>query len=141
MRVSADYEIAWAHNPLLGKQRMLYSHAAHLPVVANMMGVSEVTNDLCLPRAFDVLVRSIVIRDKAYAIRVENLCRAELSKGLNGDRRCDVICQYHVEVAFDELSRSNLRQLRMGGQDFFCNSHWPAHARPPSENGLWISFD
>ena len=125
--VRADDEVARAHDALLGQQRVLDAHAAHLVVVGNALLACEVAHDLGLLGALDVLVGHVVVGHERDLLRVEHALDADLAELLDGDGGGDVVGEHEVEIAFDQLTRLHFGEPRMGGEDLLRHGHGTWH--------------
>ena len=147
--VRADDEVARADDALLGEQRMLDAHAAHLVVVGDTLLAREIAHDLGLLGALDVLVGDVVIGDESDLRRIEHLLDADLAELFDGNGGGDVVGQHEVEIAFDQLTRLHFVEPRMGGEDLLRHGHgtwhvcsfvrWVSGARA-SPHGPWKSL-
>ena len=103
--VRSDDEVARADDALLGQQRVLNTHAAHLVVVGDALLAREIAHDLGLLGALDVLVRHVVIGHEGDLRGIEHALDADLAELLDGDGGGDVVGEHEVEIAFDQLTR------------------------------------
>ena len=123
MAVGADDEVARADDALLGKQRMLDAHAAHLVVVGDTLLAREIAHDLGLLGALDVLVGDVMVGHERDLRGIEHLLNANLAEFFDGDGGGNVVGQHEVEIAFDQLTRLHFVEPRMGGEDLLRHGH------------------
>ena len=99
MAISADYEIAGRHQPLLGEKRMLNTAVVtNLEIVLYRLVLREISHTGALRGGLYILVRGEVIRNECDLFAVEHLLAPELRKLPDCNRRGNVVAEHHVEL-------------------------------------------
>ncbi len=120
MAVSADDQIAGAHQPTLGQQGVLHPAVAALIVVGDALLFRKFAADQHLIGRINVFLGREVIHDQGDFLPVENLFRAHAAKRLDGQRAGDVVGQHQGYPALNDLAVASHRLVGMGLQNFLC---------------------
>ena len=102
---------------------MLDAHLADIVEMFDVLRTGKGSTRLALLGGLDVLVRRKMIHDHGNLSRIEYLIESIFLKFLDGDRRCDVVAQHHIQLCFDQLTSLYLIQTGMCRQDLLCHCH------------------
>ena len=125
MAVGANDAVACRHQALLGQQRVLDAHFAHIKEIQNIVFVGKIAALLALLGAFDILVGHKVIQHNVDLGAVKHRGEPGLVELVDGHRGGDVVAQHYIQIGIDQLPGLHFRQARMGCQNFLrhCHSH------------------
>ena len=112
-----------ATRPFSGEKSMLDAHLTYIVIIFDIKSLCEGAAFFALLGALYVLVRNKMIHNESYFLPVEDIFKARPVKLADGDGAGDVVGKHHIELRFDELSRLDLRQTCMRGENFLCHCH------------------
>ena len=121
--VSTDDDLTGGTKAFFGQQSVLYAHLTHIKKVRDVVLVSKGSCLFTELGRLDILAGRVVIQHNGDLILIKDLCKTGLFKLGNGNRRCDIVAQYEIQLCFDQLSRFYLIQTGSLGEDFLCHGH------------------
>ena len=121
--VGAYHEVARAHKPLFGQQRVFYAHRADVEKVFEVLFACELAAQLALLRALDVFIGREVVHDQRDFRPVGNFFGARLFEFLYCDGARYVVGKHEVELCVYKLARLNFFKLRVRRQNLLRHRH------------------
>ena len=123
VRIGADHAITRHNKTLFGKQCMLDANASDFKIIRDLLRMRKLAHLKRLLRALDILIRRKMIGHKRDLMAVEHLFLAQKRELLNGNGRCDIVPQHHIQLAHNQLPRLYLAEPRLGGKQLLRHRH------------------
>ena len=123
MGVGTDDAVAGGDNALLGQQRMLDAHLAHVIKMADAMAAGKFTALLALFCGLDVLVGNEVVQNDGDAVLIKNGVKSGFFKFVDSNRGGNVVAQNDIQLCTDQLAGNHGGEACVGSQDFLSHSH------------------
>ena len=123
MGVGADDAVTGGDYALLGQQRMLDAHLAHVIEVADAVGAGEFSALLGLLGGLDVLIGDEMVQNDGDLVLIKDGVETGLGELIDGHGGGDVVAQDDVQLCADQLSGNHVIQAGVGRQDLLCHCH------------------
>ena len=125
MGIRSNHDISGHNKPLLGKEGVLNPHLPHIIEMTDLVLTGKFTDTLAVLGGLDVLVGDKMVHDQSDPLPVKDPLRIHVLHDIDRNRRGDIIAQYQVQLSHNQLSRLDMIQTGMRGQDLLrhCHSH------------------
>jgi hypothetical protein len=103
--------------PLLRQEDVFDANTAYFKIMSDMVLSGKIPDDFCQPCRFNIFIRREMIRNQGDPVCIE-YGLSNFFKGGNGRWCRNIIGQYHIETAVDEVTRLDGCDAGVGCQNF-----------------------